>query len=141
MVQYVYRYNLLNHFGEISSVLNAPGRTSSCLDLNRNSNFLWYEQYNYISCRNYLFSPCNNTKLFKNYELGISGFEELPGSFELVENLRKELLMEIKISNIDGINCNKVCESHNMKFFRSGFLIANSGFYLSEKFYGKVYGY
>lgn len=136
-VQYVYRYNLLSHIGEESSVSNGPGRNNECLHMNRNSHFLWFEQYNFISCRNYLFSPCDRPELFKDYELSMSAHEEIPGSTELVEKLMKENLIEIKVSTIDGINCNKVCESHKMKCFVHGFLVANSGKYLRDKIYGK----
>lgn len=128
----------MSHIGDESSVTNKDGRRSNkCLQMNRNSDFLWFEHYNYVSCPGYLFSPCDNKMLFKNYELGMNPHQELTISSYATDKLLEQNLIEIKFSKEDGIDCNQVCSSHKMRCFQQGFLMINSGRYLRDRWYGK----
>lgn len=137
IVQYIYRYNLLHHIGEISSVGNQEERNNACLEMNSKSIYHWFEKFDYYLCKNYLFSPChfNNTSLFQGYDNSISGIQEIPGSIDTIKSLMKDLGIEIKISKFLIYSCDQVCKSFNLKCNRFGFLIANSGNFLRREFF------
>lgn len=134
-VQYVYRYNLFSHIGHESTVFNEQGKLNDCLHMNTNSDFLWFEQYNFMVCPHYLFSPCDKKELYNNYELGVGPYIELSGSLYANDKILKENRIDIKVATRKIINCNTVCESHKMKCFPQGFLLINSGNYLRQKLY------
>lgn len=124
-VHYTYKYNLFDHIGIISSISNNEKRNVDCLAPNVNFFLHWYEQYD-LACSYYLFSPCRNKKIHRDYDLPMNPLLEAGGNLKLKTKLMNILKVKIIINQDTSYSCQEVCTKNEMICIDDNFFFANS---------------
>jgi hypothetical protein len=134
-ILHTYRYNLLNHHGGVSSVLNDDGvngerPNAKCFTPMYHQSIFMQEKFQVWNCHESMLTPCHLEEelIFKNKN-------DLMIDFPFRNSFRKEMLDFLKIRDYVGFeSCHRICERKGFKCSKSNFLFVNNCEWMKKKF-------
>jgi hypothetical protein len=138
-ILHTYRYNLLDHHGGVSSVLNDDGVNgdrpiAKCLTPMYHQSIFMQEKFQVWNCPESMLTPCpehgqeNGDLIFKNKK-------DLMIDFPFRNHFRKEMLDLLKVRDYVGYeSCHRICRRKRLKCEKSNFLFVNNCEWMKKKF-------
>eukprot|EP01080_Neovahlkampfia_damariscottae_P000015 gene15-4266_t len=120
-VMWTFRYNLFEHIGKISTVMNEEHSliNPTCYDSNAHHFNYYGEKFDTQSCQHHMVSPCNQKSHQQELELVDRDSVQSKPFLSMPE--RKLLMQKMSVKIFEGkidkvaFSCNDVCQKNNAK--------------------------
>jgi len=116
-----YRYNLLHHIGQVSTLDHGEKIAPYCYDPIYMSSIYEQEHFNPITCENSDWTPCNNTDVKLIEPISITD-----------RSVKLPTDVKIEVGEL-GMNCDRVCGAKYLKCAAKYFPIINNCAWLSAQ--------